>query len=102
MSTHTPGPWKLWVAQDARPHAVFLRHALGSIEIQHHGYIDTTGAIAKEQLCNARLIAASPELLKALQELVNVHSAGAANETIALDFWDHAKHAIAKATGGEA
>jgi hypothetical protein len=45
------------------------------------------------------LISAAPELLKALRALVDLQEANEASETKALDFWDHARAAIAKATG---
>jgi hypothetical protein len=68
VAKHTPGPWRLWIAQDARPHSIYLGGNLGSIEVQHHhcDFHDPSGALAKEQLCNARLIAISPEMLAEL------------------------------------
>ncbi|MFN8994323.1 MAG: hypothetical protein ACK5X3_11770, partial [Pseudomonadota bacterium] len=102
---HTPGPWKLWVSQDARPHAVFLRHALGSIEIPHWGYIGTSDAIVEEQFCNARLIAAAPDLLAELQNIANADPRKWDEETRdQFQQWaqNRARVAIAKAIGGEA
>jgi hypothetical protein len=99
---HTPGPWKLWVAQDARPHAVFLRHALGSIEIPHNGYIDTSDAIAKEQICNARLIAAAPELFQELENALMIFKFGEDDKTVVAPKWvARAEAALAKATGDQ-
>ena len=118
MSAHTPGPWNLGNpglrGSDAHMCQVMTAYAtknegatIGCYDVICRTWspdctVSSVRLTREECFANARLIAAAPELLKALQELVNVHSAGAANETIALDFWDHAKHAIAKATGGEA
>lgn len=68
---HTPGPWRLWIAQDAKPHSIHLGGNLGSIEVQHHhcDFHDPSGALAEEQLCNARLIAVAPELLAELRSI---------------------------------
>jgi hypothetical protein len=97
---HTPGPWKLWVSQDARPHAVFLRHALGSIEIPHWGYIGTSDAIVEEQFCNARLIAAAPEMLEALLDLVALlPDPELDRDAVQREYVLAARAVIAKATG---
>ena len=85
MSKHTPGPWRQagedifgandwWVAVATR---------------------DCTSKGSDEPEANARLIAAAPELLEALQSLVRHCESG-------LDFeLDDAKAAIQKATGGQ-
>ena len=55
MSNHTPGPWKV-----------------------NHGSVYTiddkpiTGSFATEREANARLIAAAPELLEALEDILAV------------------------------
>jgi hypothetical protein len=98
MSAHTPGPWKLWAAQDARPHSISLGGMLGSIEVRHHhcDFHDPSGALAKEQLANARLIASAPDLLEALDKIACFAPGhGDACEIIA----KVARAAIAKATG---
>jgi hypothetical protein len=63
MNTHTPGPWT-FAADDMRE---------GRYSIIHNGPIaycgDTTRAPG-DGASNARLIAAAPDLLAALQELV--------------------------------
>jgi len=101
MSKHTPGPWNL--GSSDLPVSGLSIHA--NVAGRKHSTLcrlvsaKYSGMSQSEEYATAKLIAAAPQLLEALQELVNVHAAGAANETIALDFWDHAKHAIAKATG---
>lgn len=75
MAGHTPGPWALGRASDARPHCVYgpvsWRYDGSSVglivEVKHHGFSDPHAA--PEQEANARLIAAAPELLEALLAL---------------------------------
>jgi len=55
--------------------------------------IDVHSSIAREQDSNARLIAAAPDLLAALQELVL-----APNKIRPEKYWDAARLAISKAT----
>ena len=86
MSTHTPGPWhvangcQIRSAKDQIAKAWMMRNGEG--------------------LANARLIAAAPELLEALEEIVSAADG---------DGWSQldadlrkARAAIAKAKGGEA
>lgn len=62
---HTPGPWKVWTARRSK-----------DIEIQHNGKVpivkwsgfDESFRKHSEHLANARLLAASPELLTACEE----------------------------------
>lgn len=105
MSAHTPGPWGL--AQYAKGVALpipFIEHKTiavfsdgarqGDVAYMQHGLWGDDQALA-----NARLIASAPDLLEALRALVDLQEANEASETKALDFWDHARAAIAKATG---
>ena len=100
---HTPGPWELGNPTSQLEFGVYatdkisgIRYFLANAE-GHMGY--------KESLANARLIAAAPELLEALQSLVNqflqrgVFTAPEHPDRIALAL---AESAIAKATGGAA
>ena len=101
MSKHTPGPWEWYgpnllcggerqsenilnSADDGRPYG---DHAA---LIEHHW----DGDVAK---ANARLIAAAPELLEALKEIVDAAD-GAGWEQLDPSF-KKARAAIAKATG---
>lgn len=63
---HSPGPWHLWESRDCQPHRVFIRQGIGTYDVPHFGYINDVSA---EALANARLIAAAPDLLSALQRL---------------------------------
>jgi hypothetical protein len=85
MSKHTPGPWnvghedentgEIEVISDGRPYVCLV----------------LPGAIDEVTPANARLIAAAPELLEALQRLdKNGHTQAT---------WEFALRAIAKATG---
>lgn len=100
MSKHTPGPWI--IIDDSR--------CFKEIKITTEGRekdsvvsicemdLHFRGIIGDEQNANARLIAAAPELLKALEMIANMdsmsyHSLESAKIT--------ARAAIAKATGGQ-
>lgn len=60
---HTPGPWKVAVSD----HRVWVyKEALG----KHIADTDTTVTMPRaEQIANARLIAAAPDMLEALREI---------------------------------
>ena len=90
---HTPGPWAI---RRARGH-VYIR-AEHDAEVARMGgenvLADDSSAAA-----NARLIAAAPELLEALRDLVSAEGlpAGYANRKL---LTEAAQAAIVKATGG--
>ena len=96
MSTHSPGPWE---AVDKRPDG-FTGYSIfqGGQFIAHVG--DTDRATPVED--NARLIAAAPELLEALEDLVSLCEAVLPRTEHITDaeLFD-ARSAIAKATGGK-
>jgi hypothetical protein len=86
-AAHTPGPW----------HA---QHDHGWLVVESYNedlYIKIEkGSAAKKHMANALLIASAPELLEALQDLLNDD----AKEYIPSKKLDKARAAIAKATGG--
>lgn len=91
-SKHTPGPWK-WSGEYTHPcgkpaWTLLGRHGL-------YGILTCDQGSAPQDLndeANARLIAAAPELLGALQRLVDAVDPESTG-------WDEAVAAIAKATG---
>jgi hypothetical protein len=91
---HTPGPW------EQMPSGV-----MGSLSVwnpQRALVVAMAGGMsAEEGLSNARLIAAAPELLEALQEFVRVLNSGTPVNLIQEigQAGDVARAAIAKATG---
>jgi len=94
MNKHTPGPWFT-----SRPHqTIYIEARIGGGMLQEVGAIGPTEGGPRQQEANARLIAAAPELLEALQGLL-------AGEEIATSLEDYAaasekaRAAISKATG---
>jgi len=95
MSQHTPGPWEVSPSGVLIGTAADPYQAIATI-------IDGHGSVSPCELApNARLIAAAPELLQALQALLSyteacegLLNASPAGQVIA------ARNAIAKATGG--
>lgn len=82
MNKHAPGPWKI----EVDPTSYWVTDSEGKRAIcKVLGYSGTL-----EQ--NANLIAAAPDLLEALQEVVRISDRNH-------DAWDKAKAAIAKANG---
>lgn len=102
MSTkHTPGPWSANFTRLSGLaigfHITDKKH--GSLRPICEAY-DKTGAMDPDEIdANARLIAAAPELLNALQVLLSLHDA----RVDTADAWnismEEARSAIAKATG---
>ena len=84
---HTPGPWELIPASDRCPWPAVIRGETGGFLV--HGI--------SKQLCDAdaRLIAAAPELLEALQDLCRRLGPSYFLE----QNWAAPLSAIAKATG---
>ena len=86
MNTHTPGPWVI-DAEDNLIHAADARHTV----ICNVGNMKNHGIAA-----DARLIAAAPELLAALQMLTRGYGVTFHDQALR----SFAKEAIDKATGG--
>jgi hypothetical protein len=82
MSTHTPGPWWI-VSRFVGPLSVVAKvdttiDKSGMMEVAHVGA--ETFAIAE---ANARLISAAPEMLEALEALVNAEALSGVSELVA-------------------
>lgn len=93
MTKHTPGPWILRSAGELLNE---IPHPFDFVEVSKQRYITTEGKSEREANANARLIAAAPDMLSALLDV--------------LDFWDdpnmsmselkeRVRDAIAKAQG---
>jgi hypothetical protein len=95
---HTPGPWEV----DHAGYGSRAGFVVDEYFVRHRDVADNVAiasdivdpATQKPSEANARLIAAAPELLQALQALDRSGHTEAA--------WDLAKRAMAKATGGAA
>ncbi len=89
---HTPGPW----ATDSKGIEVFRDTELGPDTVAQ-----VVGHLMRDEgvnVANARLIAAAPELLEALQEVLYEHGGFATSYPAAVK---KARAVIAKATGRE-
>jgi hypothetical protein len=93
---HTPGPWLI----NERVKTARLDNALMVRPADHHNYEYGATAIIATSEADARLIAAAPELLAALQQMIEVFldtdGSFGADETEAMET---ARAVIAKATG---
>jgi hypothetical protein len=100
MSKHTPGPWAIGEWSDT--HEITINSTMGNLN--DCGFLlavmEDTEIECDEVKANSRLIAAAPELLDALRELL-----AATEEVITYEnspimrSADAARHVIAKATG---
>lgn len=97
MSGHTDGPWEFQKAEDCMGRQLddlvkwVITAEDGDLWISTGPTWDPEHA--EESEANARLIAAAPELLEALQQLVDAVDPESTG-------WSEAVAAIAKATGG--
>ena len=98
MSEHTPGPWKMensWITDQAS------LESIAKIVPKHDPYAPESER--QHDIANARLIAAAPELLEALQKIAefanrngNGYAVQLLDKSVAI-----AQAAIAKAEGRE-
>ena len=102
MSKHTPGPWSQ-VPQSDGSTLIARRYETGNqmkpMGLRIVGFTMARKDSLQEDEANARLIAAAPELLEALKDMLDGHEDACTGygEGAA----DKARAAIAKATGGE-
>ena len=105
MSAHTPGPWTADKLQDQSAFNIFMQ-GYGSAGASVHHCSNATNCMGSLEVdANARLIAAAPDLLAALQLLVAEYEPNL--KAFALNAprkakWDAARAAIAKVEGGAA
>ena len=105
MSKATPGPWQMLPEECDKPYIRIRGTQLGGrykvANVVTPAYEGVHQREADETRANARLIAAAPELLEALQRLLSEND----NMTQRINLigaMEQARAAIAKATGGEA
>jgi hypothetical protein len=92
-SKHTPGPWTVF--SDSYGDRPGIEADAFSVVIYGYGEDDDGGVQGKskeEELANAYLIAAAPDMLEALKNLEND------DNHIPLEAWQMVQSAIAKAT----
>ena len=93
---HTPGPWVIMPTNDG--------YAIKEKELLERGFADRIAELnqypAEQQEANARLIAASPELLEALKIVVKWHreNDSGEGELFGRDYITTCIQAIARAT----
>lgn len=87
---HTPGPWRLSGPDHFYDYTIQGPTEELAIAAAVNGEMRRMGGELAEHEANARLIAAAPELLEALQAVVRVRDKAA---------FDQARAAIRKATG---
>lgn len=98
---HTPGPWVFCWDKYGKESEIHGKSELNDAPICIVLHDDVTESGAEEQLANARLIAAAPELLEALKALIdNVGICICYDESEReCKAWEMAEAAIAKAEG---
>jgi hypothetical protein len=113
MTGYTKGPWKtedLSEVKKASPEWIQPAFANGgwlvyAEDCESHPVADCscnhTCRDADECAANARLIAAAPDLLETLKDLLEVMPPIRVTDKLALEAFAHAEAAIAKAEGGE-
>lgn len=115
QAQHTPAPWQVMPAEDDKDYIRIRGKQLGKrykiANVLIPVYTDSSIFEMDESISNARLIAAAPELLEALETFLKAKSV---KEDINIDFlqakelsnqlvaeaWILADKAIAKAKGG--
>ena len=102
MNAHTPGPW--FIDEETRPSEICTVHQTDNEQrwVYVRGALGYWSADGAENMANARMIAAAPDLLEALQKLVEActDSNDACYGTLSTSFVANlAESAIAKATG---
>jgi len=97
MSKHTPGPWHVVDHHIANRYYVSVRHGDASIGAASWDVARVTvrQTWRDQQIANAHLIAAAPDLLAALQAFADEIVPNNPNDPL----WINARAAIAKATG---
>ena len=103
MTEHTPGPWSFYESPDVSKYAITSDGGFLDIADLPYNY-PLVHPPPDVQLSNARLIAAAPDMEKALGELLREYDrlmtrAGVANSAYFRGFASGAHAALAKARG---
>lgn len=98
---YTPGPWHA-SADDCSSWRIRSVDQLWIASIHEDAEIATDLGILEELEANARLIAAAPDLLKALNDIWSAADADVTGDPLFIEIRDLAAAAIAKAEGGAA
>ena len=100
MSNHTPGPWKPIPYGETIAIRSMATDAWNVATVNHGGNYDA-GIPNKQNRVDARLIAAAPELLEALEYVVQWHkdNDSGEGELFGLDYVTTCIAAISKAKG---
>lgn len=104
MSKHTPGPWFVEDNDRAISSNAATDIALVNMANIRYGWDGPDFLTASHRAANARLIAAAPELLYALQEFVRTMESLPESDETNLRVWDMYRMAQAaiKKAGGDA
>lgn len=98
VSGHTPGPWQAARAGSSVVGIPIVGPGGRAIGSLHWAHLPGLADFNKEQLANALLIAAAPDLLEALRELERVYETGDFDSEFKPAL-EKARAAIAKAEG---
>jgi hypothetical protein len=104
-NTHTPGPWEVWTDPGIETRDLSVGPVNGGVAVADIVTTNAHGIATAESIgtghANARLIAAAPELLEALEAIANCLS----SISYTGEVWDNelaaARAIIAKAKGGQ-
>ena len=102
----TPGPWRIEYAQDellhTGCHTIGERPCISIWAPVDGGFYHEIALVSHDDLANARLIAAAPELLEALESAAQwcEHNGCGVGRTAEMPWLQDARAAIARATQG--
>lgn len=98
---HTPGPWKVYHAalrpQLSRDRIIEIQSDHGNAIVQWSGF-DNSDRLKKTHLANARLMAAAPDMLRAMKATKSI-LANFCESDENMKLYDEFCNAIAKAEG---
>lgn len=104
MSKHTPGPWEVNPRGQTNVYQAHTERGVATTGGYQNNRMDPE-ALWAENVANARLVAAAPDLLEVLQACEPLWGIGVErpeyHEEI-MELWDRINAVIAKATGEDA